>query len=163
MNGVNNSGDHHWNPPNIANISHSMGSMRIFKEVDEVTWECFGANAFIQNMVSMFVDAVAVFVAHVMCVSGAKKAAIQTKRNKCVYHWRLNWIWVKMASSESLSLIQTFGSLFSNTYKYTHTRSTKEKCPIIMSFIHFILQASFHESVRYTYSTNNSFSMFRKS
>lgn len=67
-----------------------MGSMRIFKEVDEVTWECFGANAFIQNMVSMFVDAVAVFVAHVMCVSGAKKAAIQTKRNKCVYHWRLN-------------------------------------------------------------------------
>lgn len=28
----------------------------------------FGANAFIQNMVSMFVDAVAVFVGQVMCV-----------------------------------------------------------------------------------------------
>lgn len=50
-----------------------MGSMRIFKEVDEVTWECFGANAFIQNMVSMFVDAVAVFVAHVICVCVVRK------------------------------------------------------------------------------------------
>lgn len=84
---------------------------------------------------------------------------------ECVYHWRLNWIRVKTVAAELSSSLQihTHRSARYQSHSLLPLAHNKmRKCPIIMNSYTSSYKLNIAQTIRYTYSTNNSFSMLSK-